>query len=611
MKSFLYLFKVILFWMLFFFIQRLFFIAYNANLFSSYSLFETTKAFLVGLRLDLATASYFALFSFVFILLSYFFSSSKFLKWSNYFSFLLLLIALFVCFGNTLLYKEWQSLISKRAIAFLLYPKEVLASLSFLYLFFAFFMILFFQFLLFVVWKKWFSLSALLKDSPLIQKTAFILLAPLCLFLAARGGIQLIPINESSVYFSAHAASNHAAVNPVWYLGSSIWNPVEEENKYHFMPDSEASQICARLFESKQDSITAILSVEKPNIVVLVLESHTADVVGELGGEKGICPNLDSIAQQGILFTQLYGSGSRTDQGLVSILSGFPAQPDKSIIKYTSKVSQLPSLYKELAANGYSNSFYYGGEVEFANIGAYLRQSGVEKICSKKNFEAKQINSKWGAHDEFVLSRQLYDLQNEKEPFFSVLLTLSNHEPFETPGKQKYLGDEEGNKFRNTASYADECIGNYLREASKTKWYSHTLFILVADHGHRLPQQNDMNMAKSKHIPLLFFGAVLKEKVRGTRCTKIGTQEDIAATLLAQLKIKSSKYTWSKNLLNPTANSFAYYSNQNVLGWISDSDSSAYSFVEKKNIAPTKTNPISQNISKAYLQKLYAEFIAY
>jgi phosphoglycerol transferase MdoB-like AlkP superfamily enzyme len=611
LKGLIYLTKSLLFWLFFFAVQRFIFIAYNFNSFQDAPYFELVKTFFFGFRLDFATICYLLLFPFIFLVFSFFIDTAKLEKATSFFTFLLLLLLLLLSLGNTLLYKEWQSLLSKRALSFLLFPKEVFASVSLLFTVISFVAIAFFQLAFFRIWKKYCALPVQAKEIRVYQKIAFVFLTPPLLLLGARGGFQLIPINESAVYFSTHAFVNHASVNPIWYLGSSIWNPVEEDEKYHFMEDVEAKANCAKLFEEKTDTANFILTNKQPNIVILVLESHTADVMASLGGEKDVCPGLDSLAKKGILFTHIYGSGMRTDQGLVSILSAFPAQPDKSIIKYTAKVSKLPSLYKDFVSYGYNTSFYYGGEIEFANIGAYLRQSGVTKIVDKSEFSSEQINSKWGAHDEFVLTRHLNDLQSERQPFFSMLLTLSNHEPFETPTNPTFKGNNEANRFRNTAAYTDRCLTNYFRAASKTKWYANTLFILVADHGHRLPQENDLNLPKAKHIPLLWLGEVIKKEWCGQEVEKVGNQQDIASTLLKQLNRSSSTYKWSKDLLNPSSLNFAYYSNENVLGWISDKDSLAYSFVEKRNISSSVTNPDQLFHAKAYLQELYTTFLEY
>ncbi len=609
MRSIGFLSKVLLFWLIFFIVQRLVFISYNFSLFDSVNIREILSTAIHGFPLDLSTICYLLFFPYL-LLIGGLFSNSVWLsKCFHFLGFCFLAILLLLSFANTLLYKEWQSILSKRALGFLVYPKEIVASLSWYYIFFAVIVITVFQIFFYWMWRKNLPFPQQATTIKFWEKAMFVVLIPLLLFVGARGGVQLIPINESAAYFSSHAVLNHAAVNPIWYLGSSILNPIDEENKFQFMEEKIANELSANLYTTNADSSMKILSISRPNIVLLVLESHTADVISSLGGEKNVCPNLDSLAQSGILFTQIYGSGMRTDQGLISILSAFPPQPDKSIIKYTSKVAKLPSLFKELSAEGYSTSFYYGGEVEFANIGAYLRQSGVKELIDKHEFPKNQLNSKWGAHDEFVMSRQLKDLSTAKEPFFSVLLTLSNHEPFETPVKDKFSGKDEANRFRNTAAYTDSCIGAYFSEAKKSKWYTNTLFILVADHGHRLPQHNDLNAAKSKHIPLLFYGNAIDKNWKKSKISKIGTQQDLAATLLQQLNIKSVGFEWSKDLLNPTAQDFAYYSNENVLGWITNRDTLVYSFVEKKNISSATI--ANEKNAKAYLQKVYRSFIAY
>ncbi len=597
--------------MFFFFIQKILFISYNFALFSNTQGVDIASIFLHGLRLDLATACYLSIFSYFIILIQLISKHPITKRIATYVSFFVVLIILLVCLGNTLLYKEWQSLLNKRALSFLLYPKEIIASLKFSYVFIAFVMISALQYFFFTIWRKFLLQQQVSQKNTLLSSILFTLISPILLGIAARGGFQLIPINESSAYFSSSTVANHAAVNPVWYLGNNFWSQVENDTKYHFMQQKNAEQLVTKLFKSTNDSIPRILNSQQPNIVFLILESHTADVIASLGGEKGVCPTLDSLASAGLLFTQIYGSGMRTDQGLVSILSGFPAQPDQSIIKYTSKVSKLPSLYKDLTAKGYQSSFYYGGEIEFANIGAYLRQAGIEKISDIDDYSTEQLNSKWGAHDEYVLSKQLRDLSHEQQPFFSVVLTLTNHEPFEVPNQPKFEGKDEASCFRNTAAYTDKCLKNYFQNAAKQSWYNNTLFVLVADHGHRLPQNNDMNLAKAKHIPLLFFGNALNSAFKGYRCSKIGNQNDIAATLLSQLNLTSDRYVWSKNLLNPGTNDFAYYSNETVLGWISKSDSIAYSYVEKKNIANNSYSKINELNAKAYLQQLYATFNNY
>ena len=272
------------------------------------------------------------------------------------------------------------------------------------------------------------------------------------------------------------------------------------------MDSKNAKKITDDLFSSRTGSTENILKNNKPNIVVIVLESWTADIIKALGGEENVTPHFDELSKDGLLFTQMYGSGFRTEQGLISIFSGFPAQPNNSIITSPEKAERLPSLNTELSKQGYQSSFYYGGEVEFANMKSYLLNTNFKKIIDKNNFEKKQLNSKWGAHDEFVFKKQIDGLKAEKEPFFSVVLTLSTHEPFEVTMKTPFNGGEEQELFKKAAYYTDYCLFNYFNEAKKQPWYKKTLFILVADHGHRLPKNRNMDFPEGRRITAMITG---------------------------------------------------------------------------------------------------------
>jgi len=280
-----------------------------------------------------------------------------------------------------------------------------------------------------------------------------------------------------------------------------------------------------------------------------------------------------------------------------------------------SKSEKLSSLNKILSSDGYSSSFFYGGEIGFANMKSYLAGSHFKTIVDEASFEKNQLSPKWGAHDQFVFEKQLQFLDNETEPFFSVILTLSSHEPFEVPMQTPFIGNDESDKFRKAVYYSDHSLGEYFSAAKKESWYNKTLFILVADHGHRLPRNNDLNRYESKRIPLLFYGNVLKENVRGTTISKTGNQHDIAATLLNQLKIDYSGFPRSKDLLNAGTKEFAYYTNDDVLGWVTPADKFIYIYSSKElqnTGGPSITSPLNDSIvldAKAYLQTHYADFL--
>lgn len=430
----------------------------------------------------------------------------------------------------------------------------------------------------------------------------------------ARGGLQLAPINESSAYFSETPFYNHVATNPAWYFIHSYLDRKPTTNPYVFMDQGEAEARNKNLF-SKNDTLSPyILTSLKPNIVIIILESWTADIIESLGGEHGITPNFDTLSKTGLLFTQIYGAGSRTEHGLISVLSGYPPPPLISIITIPSKSENLTSLNTVLIDDGYTSSFYYGGESEFANMKSYLISAHFQSIVDKASFSKNQWNSKWGAHDQYVLEKQLTNLNTMHEPFFSVLLTLSSHEPFEVPMQTPFDDDHsESGKFRKAAYYSDHCIGEYFKIAQKEKWYDNTLFILVADHGHRLPKNRDLNSPESKRIPILFYGNVLTESFRGTTIDKTANQNDIAATLLRQLHKDYSGFSKSKDILDPVTKPFAYYTTDNVWGWITPGESFYFTYAtEEINMNRSSFGTLSDSIildAKAYLQTHYQQFL--
>ncbi|MDX5396682.1 MAG: LTA synthase family protein, partial [Hymenobacteraceae bacterium] len=338
------------------------------------------------------------------------------------------------------------------------------------------------------------------------------------------------------------------------------------ENPYNYLPEEEANARVAELYEQPQAAPLQVLNQPKPNVLFVILESYTAKMVGCMGGAEGVTPALDALAKNGILFDNIYSSGDRSEKGLVALLSGYPVQTTTSIIKTPKKTEQLPHLAEVFKQNGYSTSFYYGGELAFANIKSYLLNAGYERLISKYDFPEESYNSKWGVHDHVLLERLMQDLSQEQKPFFSTVFTLSSHEPYEVPIQAKFPGADEATLFQNSCYYTDQAVGDFMEEAQKQPWWDNTLVVLVADHGHALPTY-DPNYAPTKfRIPLIFTGGALT--VRDTTIHTLGSQTDIATTLLTQLNLPHEQFKWGKNLLNPQAKPFAFYVFNDGFGWV-------------------------------------------
>ena len=572
--------------------------------------------------MDLSTASYITGIPLLLWIFQLFLTKpfiNKIIKWYNY---IIIIILSLASVGDMQLYKEWGSKLDYDAISYLKYPKEAMASCSsspiLLLLFIASLISVFAIFIHNRIFLK--TKFKQIKNTFLsvITKIVLIFIVLTAYVIALRGGTDIVPMNPSFVYFSNHTFANHAALSPEWNLAYT-YKKSKRTNKadFKFMTDDEMNKRMDLLFP-KTDStdITHILkNNNKPNIVIFILESFTADVFESLDGVKGLTPNLENLIKQGILFTNFHPSGRRTPNAFPAVLAGFPSIPNDNIINHTKKLAHISYLPKVLKNNGYHTSFYYGGLTEFANIKAFIKNCNYDNITDKSNFDKKDLNSKWGAHDHVVFNKILKDINNNMpEPFFVNVMTLSSHEPFEVPMKTQIQGKDEASLFKNSIYYTDKSIGEFIKKAKKQKWFNNTLFIFVADHGHRLPLfRNDASSVERYHIPLIIYGNVLKDEFKGVKINTIGSQTDIPATILGQLNIDYSNFQWSNNLFDKNKNKFAFYAYKYGYGWITPQQTIVFDNTSKKIIkkyfsASDSVNNECLKNSQAYLQYLYTIF---
>ncbi|WP_245768015.1 LTA synthase family protein [Pedobacter insulae] len=527
-----------------------------------------------------------------------------------------------VCFSllaviNFNIYREWGSKVNERAFGFLIEtPNEALASSASSPILLSILTFLVLVAVSFYLNAKITKTEYQLKKGRTWLKIVIALLFLGINFICIRGGTGVAPNNQSMAYFSEHPILNHAAVNTEWNLISSLLaSKKTNKNPYRYFNETEAAKNVAQLYQVKKDSTLNILKTKTPNVVIFLLESFTANLTKTLGNEDGISPHLDSLMQKGFLFSKIYAAGNRTDKGLIGTLTGFPTLGTGSIVKWPEKMQKIPAISQSLARKNYHTSFFYGGESEFDNYKAFILSHDYSVLTDKNSFDKKDMNSKWGAYDDLVFDKQLQAASNTPQPFFATILSLTNHEPFELPTAYKFGKSDPVQRFKSTAYYTDSCMNAYLTKAKKQDWYKNTLFIVIADHGHLYPKNKyDIFMPQRYHIPLLFFGEVIKEEYRGQSSDIIGSQQDLASTLLAQLNISAKEFTWSKNLLNPYTNGFAFFSWDNGFGFINQQQSVTFDNVGKSilyeadanNASATQTN---LKLGKSYLQTVYQQFI--
>lgn len=523
-------------------------------------------------------------------------------------------IALFALIGavNLNIYQEWGSKVNYKVFKiFFNYPYE--STISSLETGIGITVGIFLFQVLFFGWLVRFFIRPAYQLHPWLVRPVLSLLVLGLTFLSVRGGWQLAPISQSMAYFSSKPILNHAAVNTSWNLAQDVVNNLAgNSGDFHYLPEVQVDSILQNYQAVDSLARTEILSTKRPNVVFIILESFTADVVESLGGEPGISAELGQLMKQGVSFTNLYASGDRTDKGLIAVMSAFPAQATRSIISETDKQEHLPSVAQVFKEQGYQTSFMYGGESEFFGLKPYVLSHGFDRSTDKHAFLKQDQNSKWGAHDGVVFKRFQQELGQMKQPFFATMLTLSNHEPFEIPETSRFPGSDLPNRFRSTAFYTDKSLGAFIRSARKESWFKNTLFVMVADHGHRLPKEKyAISESQRFHIPLVFFGDVIKPEFRGKQLPVFGSQTDIAKTVLGQLGLDGSRFTFSQDLFATHPDQgYAFFDWDNGFGVISKNGFTSFDNAGKRLIKQEGSHRLL-TFGQAYMQKVFATYEAY
>lgn len=581
LKRILFIVKYWLCWILLFDLARLAFIFSNPGEVTVKNRSEVYASLWHGLLMDASMAAYLTLPILIGVLLSVFFLF--FMKPLYYIIYtkIVLSLVLILLFADIGLFKAWGFRLDDTLIRYLSSPREVWASVSHLPI-----LLIVIGFIIILLLLIYFS-NKLLNSVvlPRIIYWKWVILFVLLVLGAAfiipiRGGFQLAPLNQSSVYFSQVNFANVAAINAPWNFMHALTHHTDNKSNPFLVNDTPGEeQEIDSLFASSYQ-IQQVIDLRKhphPNVVVIIWESLTAKVINLSVNNKEITPGMNQLIIEGVYFSNIYATGDRTDKGIVAVLSGYPAQPTTSIVKEPGKVAKLPALGKIFAGKSYKTSFYYGGELEFANIKAYLLQGGYHKFVSIDDFDKKDLNSKWGAHDGTVMKRIRNDLAKTVQPFFATWLTLSSHEPYEIPTNKILPGKDDVSQFLSSIHYTDSIVFSLIKNARQQPWWKNTLVVIVADHGHRLPVSTDK--VDDFKIPLLFLGGAM-DTVR-TRIEKIGSQTGIATTMAHQLGWAENDFKWSRNLLDSNAKPWALFSFNNGFGFVQPGGTYVYDNIGK------------------------------
>ena len=603
-----YLLQTALFLLLFFAFYQVLFLLFNRSYADGAPFAVLARSLWVGLRLNLSMSSYVLLLLGVIQTVGLLSTGRFSYKLSKVTTLFFVVVFSGILLGNINLYAYWGRLLDAEGFAFLKTPWVILASVRW------YESLAFLGLWLLLSWaaaKGYFWLTRSSTASGVLRWPARGLAAFFTLFTAAfmllplRGGLGVAPINTGVAYFSSYNFANHAAINPPWNLFYSFKRLDARTRHYSFMQDEEAYAIYDDIKRHGDDRLK-VLNTDKPNVVFILLESFSSQVVGILGGEE-VTPNLDRVAREGILFDNIYAASDRSDKGLVATMAGYQVAPAYSIIQYPQKSQSLAFMPRKFREAGYRNLTYiYGGDAGFKGMNSFVTLAGFDRQIVMSDFPASMRGEKWGVHDEYTFARLADEMEADSktaEPWFKYYFTLSSHEPFDVP-----MARVHENPYLNSIFYTDSCLGVFIDEVKRRGLWDNTLIVMIADHGTPGPLKASSQMKERYQIPMLWTGGALA--VRDTVISKIGSQKDVVATLLGQLGIDASDFYFSKDLLCSDTEEYAFFTYPDAFGYVTRDSYQVYDNTARRYVV--QEGEISETDSlraKATMQVVSADHL--
>lgn len=620
-KYVIYLVKILIFLLVMFATMRVVFIVNYWHLVNvdMVPFMEIIKSFFKALPLDIATACFIMALPALVLFIGMCFNRNINYRWMRWYFYIIIASYVLAVMGEIGIYGEWGTKLSAKALAYLENPSEVINTAStqqtvLLISLWACFT------LLFCWWYvRWIEPSKIILHERKIDwfmYPALFILTFGMIFIGMRGGFGEIPISTSSGYFSNYKIVNIMTVNPVYNLAENLTNDrkVKDNAHFNYMDFETAKAVTEETHKVECDSTVNILKTERPNVLIVLLESWSADLIESLGGDPSITPNFHELEKEGLLFTNFYASANRSQQAIASIVGGLPGLPVTTITNHQEKYYAIPSIIQPLDSLGYYSSFYFGGELNYGNIMSYLRYNEFDRIIEGKDVTEHFHKGKLGIQDTDMLPWAAKDINSQPEPFFTTIFTLSTHSPYDYPKIFDELEWPQLEKvYVNSAKYTDIAIKLFMDRAKQQPWYDNTLFLFMADHSHPSYKNYPLESFEYHKIPLLVYGEPLQNSLRGTTFDKICGNTDIPATLLAQLGVNHDEFIWSKDVFNTCYKPFAFFELYSGLGWKTNEGEfviTTNNTVVKNTFQEDKSDSLTRQ-GKAYMQYHFDLFNRY
>jgi len=534
------------------------------------------KAMSCGLVMDLVTLSYVGIPYLALLVLApqRLYSSKRFTPFLHIGSLGSLYLLIFTLVAEWFFFEEFGARFNFIAVDYLIYTQEVLTNIWESYPLTPILLgILLFSVALWLPLRREIKLSQSFSD-PLRRRallsSPWILAA--CLF------SQVADLNWTQI--SQNMYANEIASNGIYSFFSAF--KANEIDYGSFYPTLPEERVWTRLRKALSEPGVQFISSDpwdlrrtvspigaslekRLNVVLIVVESLSGEFLGTLGSKKPLTPRLDEIADQALLFTNFYATGTRTDRGLEAITLSVPPTPGRSLLKRPGN-EDLFSLGQIFRQKGYQVEFIYGGYGYFDNMNHFFSHNGFH-VVDRGDFSSEEVtfSNAWGVCDEDIYRKAISRIRLSGQkgiPFFGLILTTSNHRPYTYPEGRVKIPPGKGRA--GAVLYTDWAIGNFFQEARKEPWFEDTVFVIVADHCANSAGKVELPIHRYR-IPLIIYSP---KWVKRGKVETLGGQMDLAPTLLGILGFHYESKFMGRDLLRvPPEEGRAFVATYQKLGF--------------------------------------------
>lgn len=541
-----------------------------------FTMFTIFKIYSYGFLYDLASSFYLSIPVFLYLTFApkilYASRIHKYLASS--FLILVLFAFGFLSISEHIFWDEFAVRFNFIAVDYLVYTKEVIANIKQSYPIKTIIILnLFVAVLIYFPLKKYLHKTISYETAVKVRLKYFLLSLSLPI-------ISFFTITSSNINFENKYEKN-LAYNGLYQLFSSFRSNVLDYKEFYLSYDKEVvlnnyktlvkENNSTFLFPNNEKILREIKNTGKElnkNVVMIVVESLSAEYLGAFGDKRGLTPNLSALAKESMFFTNFYATGTRTVRGMEALTLSVPPTPGRSIVKRIDNENMF-SIGNVFLSKNYDTSFIYGGHGYFDNMNAFFSSNGFNEIIDRRDMNEDEITfvNAWGVADEDLYNKALKHFDKKaknNKKFFSFIMSTSNHRPYSYPDGKIDIPSKSGRS--GAVKYSDYAIGEFIKKAKNKEWFNDTIFIIVADHNASSAGKAALPVHKYK-IPLLIYSPT---NVKAQVISKVSSQIDLMPTIFAMFNWDYKSKLFGKNILDKNFKERALIGNYQNLGLLRD-----------------------------------------